>query len=149
VLSSSSRAAGRDSAKQATGSGELETLGQDLKSARTADLQIASAPHESSLGGRMTGPTQRATPAVNEPPQKESIRLIPPAIVHQIGSNGRAAKQMRETGAGVHIGSLEIHVAPPPTPPPPSPLQAWSVPPVKPATVRLARGFRLFGLVQG
>jgi hypothetical protein len=143
VLASNSRAAERGSVKQATRSGKLETLGQDLKGARAIDLREASAPRESGLGAGMTGHTQHATPAVNEPARKESIRLIPPPIVHQTDSNGRAANQFRETSAGLHIGSLEIHVVPPP------PLQARSLPPAKSAAVRLARGFRSFGLVQG
>jgi hypothetical protein len=118
---------------------------------RAASPQKAAVSHESSLGTGVTGPLWHAAPAENEPAGKESIRLLPPRIVHQIVGNVRAPNKIGDTGAGLHIGSLEVHIVAPPAPAPPSPPQAWSVPHprVKPATVRLARGFRSFGLVQG
>ena len=150
VLSSSSRAARRNSAEPPKGSGELETRSHDLISARAASPRKAIALHNSRLGTGMTGPPWHdAGPAVKEPAQRESIQLIPPPVVHQIGSNGRAANQIGETGAGVHIGSLEVHIVAPPAPAPPLPPQERPVPRVKPAAVRLARGFRSFGLAQG
>jgi hypothetical protein len=151
VLSSGSRAAGGDSAKQPAGSRELETPSHDLINARAASPRKAAAPHDSRLETGVPGPPWRdAGPAVKEPARRGSIQLIPPPIVPQIGSKRRAANQTGETGAGVHIGSLEIHVVAPSTPTPPSSPQAWSVlrPQAKPGAVRLARGFRSFGLVQ-
>lgn len=93
----------------------------------------------------------RARPRIGSPellpPRRERIALTPPPIVREPrGISERPGAEHR----GVHIGSLEVHVAAPPAlaaaAAPPAVVQLPA--PASRAAAPLARGFAAFGLVQ-
>ena len=115
---------------------------------------VGAAPSESTSTWRPAADTTgvsagRDTAAVDRPrgisPTEAPIRLEPPAFAPR-----PLARSTGERSGGVRIGSLEVRIVKPD----PRPVQATHfAPPSRPvpqtaAAVRLARGFRSFGLAQ-
>jgi hypothetical protein len=97
-----------------------------------------------------TGPTPRiASARAPIPPRSEGVELKPPPVSPGMRGRGGASEIIGDAQQGLHIGSLEVHVAPPPSaePAPPPPAARVAARATR-AVAPLSRGFAAFGLIQ-
>jgi hypothetical protein len=148
---------------QTTGSGQfaehagppVHNAGRDPRPAFALEQLAAQTPRSLVPPGDRSRLNEAGAPsaaAESVPARDERIQLTPP-LNHgpRVIDDATATRAARETTeGGVHIGSLEVHVAPPPVaaaPPTPAPAPLPGTRNGR-AIAPLARGFPGFGLVQ-
>lgn len=121
--------------------------GPERPKARQAQLDNPAA-HRPAAAVKPPGPEPAATPArqmpsrpadAAEPIAPARVELAPPPATPLRGESAAASS------GGVHIGHLEVRIVPPPPPQARPPIRRATP---RPSPVRLARGFRSFGLAQ-